>query len=49
VTALGREGLLDVIANEREAVITCEFCRQRYVVPEAELRDLAERLGREQG
>jgi molecular chaperone Hsp33 len=44
VSALGREGVLDVLAKEREAVITCEFCRQRYVVGEAELKDIAERL-----
>jgi molecular chaperone Hsp33 len=44
VSALGREGVLDVLANEREAVITCEFCRQRYVVGEEDLRRMAERL-----
>jgi molecular chaperone Hsp33 len=50
VSALGRDGVLDVLAKEREAVITCEFCRQRYVVPEADLRDIAGRLaGRDDG
>ena len=44
VSALGAEGVKDVIAKEREAVITCEFCRARYVVPEPELRDIARRL-----
>lgn len=44
VSALGREGVLDVLAKEREAVVTCEFCRQRYVVGEAELQDIAARL-----
>ncbi len=44
VSALGVEGVNEVIANEREAVITCEFCRQRYVVTEPELRDIARRL-----
>jgi molecular chaperone Hsp33 len=44
VSALGRDGLLDVLAHEREAVITCEFCRQRYVVEEPELRHMAEQL-----
>ena len=44
VSALGYQGLEDVLANEREAVITCEFCRQRYVVEEAELRRMAEQL-----
>lgn len=44
VSALGAEGVADVIAREREAVITCEFCRTRYVVTEPELRDLRRRL-----
>ena len=45
VSALGRDGVLDVLASEREAVVTCEFCHQRYVVGEAELREMADRLG----
>jgi molecular chaperone Hsp33 len=44
VSALGREGVEDVLAKEREAVITCEFCRTRYVVGEQALRDIASRL-----
>jgi molecular chaperone Hsp33 len=40
VSALGPEGLREVLASEREAVVTCEFCRQRYVVGEAELREM---------
>ncbi|HEX9306053.1 MAG TPA: Hsp33 family molecular chaperone HslO [Anaeromyxobacter sp.] len=44
VSALGADGVADVIANEREAVITCEFCRTRYVVTEPELRDIRHRL-----
>ena len=44
VSALGLSGLREVLADEREAVVTCEFCRQRYVVPEAELRDMERRL-----
>ncbi len=48
VSALGRDGILDVLSNEREAVITCEFCRERYVVAEPELRDLARRLAEAQ-
>jgi molecular chaperone Hsp33 len=47
VSALGREGVLDVLAKDREAVITCEFCRERYVVGEAYLRGIAERLAAE--
>jgi molecular chaperone Hsp33 len=44
VSALGREGLLEVLSNEREAVITCEFCRERYVVGEDDLRRMAAQL-----
>jgi molecular chaperone Hsp33 len=44
VSALGQEGIAEVLANEREAVVTCEFCRSRYVVPEGELREIARRL-----
>jgi molecular chaperone Hsp33 len=44
ISALGVEGVADVLANEREAVITCEFCRARYVVTEPELRDIRRRL-----
>lgn len=49
VSALGRDGLLDVLATEREAVVTCEFCRERYVVSEGELRDMVARLERAAG
>jgi molecular chaperone Hsp33 len=48
VSALGQDGIAEVLTNEREAVITCEFCRARYVVAEDELRDIARRLA-EQG
>ena len=44
VSALGVEGVNEVIAQDHEAVITCEFCRARYVVSEPELRDIARRL-----
>jgi molecular chaperone Hsp33 len=49
VSALGHQEIEDVLAKEKEAVITCEFCRQRYVVPEAELRDMARRLAERDG
>ncbi len=49
VTALGRQGILDVLEREREAIVTCEFCRQRYVVGEEELRDVAHRLEQAEG
>jgi molecular chaperone Hsp33 len=44
VSALGPAGVLDVIAKEGEAVITCEFCRARYVIGEPELKDIHRRL-----
>lgn len=44
VSALGREGVLEVLETERQAVITCEFCRSRYVVDEDALREIARRL-----
>jgi molecular chaperone Hsp33 len=45
VSALGRDGVLEVLATDKEAVITCEFCRSRYVVDEDALREIARRLG----
>jgi molecular chaperone Hsp33 len=44
VSALGAEGVADVLAKDREAVITCEFCRARYVVTEPELEEIRRRL-----
>jgi molecular chaperone Hsp33 len=44
VSALGLEGIADVLDAEKQAVITCEFCRARYLVSEPELRDIARRL-----
>jgi molecular chaperone Hsp33 len=44
VSALGADGVAEVLANEREAVVTCEFCRSRYVVTEPELADIRRRL-----
>lgn len=44
VSALGADGVADVLAKEREAVITCEFCRTRYVVTEPELVEIRRRL-----
>lgn len=49
VSALGLRGIEDVLAKEKQAVVTCEFCRERYVVPEAELRDMARRLAEQAG
>lgn len=44
VSALGAEGVADVLAKDKEAVITCEFCRARYVVTEPELEEIRRRL-----
>jgi molecular chaperone Hsp33 len=44
VSALGREGIADVLAKEGEAAVTCEFCRKRYVVGAAELEEIARQL-----
>jgi molecular chaperone Hsp33 len=49
VSALGHEEIEDVLSKEKQAVITCEFCHQRYVVPEPELRDMARRLAERDG
>jgi molecular chaperone Hsp33 len=44
VSALGAEGIAEVIAEDGEAAVTCEFCRQRYVLGAEELREIAERV-----
>jgi molecular chaperone Hsp33 len=49
VSALGVDGIAEVLAEDRQAVITCEFCRQRYVVGEAELREISARLAEQAG
>ncbi|HET7752592.1 MAG TPA: Hsp33 family molecular chaperone HslO [Anaeromyxobacteraceae bacterium] len=48
VSALGRDELEDVLRNEKQAEITCEFCRQHYVVGEEELRTIARRLAEQE-
>lgn len=40
VSALGIAGIDEVLAAERRAVIDCQFCRKRYVIEEAELREI---------
>ena len=44
VTALGPDGIRTVLAEDRQVVIDCEFCKKRYVIGEAELADIARRL-----
>ena len=48
VSALGREELANVLENEKRAEITCEFCRQHYVIGEEELRSIARRLAEQE-
>jgi molecular chaperone Hsp33 len=48
VSALGRDGIADVLANERQASITCEFCRHTYVIEAPELAEISERLGEQE-
>ncbi len=40
ILAMGRAEIEDVLASERRAEATCEFCSARYVVEEEELRAL---------
>jgi molecular chaperone Hsp33 len=44
VSSLGAEGIARAIEEDGQAVVTCEFCRQRYVLGADELRDIARRL-----
>jgi molecular chaperone Hsp33 len=40
ILAMGRVEMLDVIARERRAEVICEFCAERYVLEEPEIRAL---------
>jgi molecular chaperone Hsp33 len=40
VSALGPEGIDDVLANEKKVEITCEFCKKRYLLDAAALEKL---------
>ncbi len=44
VSALGPAGIRQVIAEDGQVVIDCEFCHKRYVIGEVELADIARRL-----
>lgn len=48
VSVLGREGILEILAGDRQAVVSCEFCRQRYLIGEEDLLGMARRLGGEE-
>jgi len=45
VSALGRAGIEELLAETGRAEITCEFCRRRYALEAPELREIASRLG----
>lgn len=49
VSALGIAGLDEVLAAERQAIIDCQFCRKRYVLDEAELREIRDKLAAKEG
>jgi molecular chaperone Hsp33 len=44
VSALGIGGIDEVLAAERRAVIDCQFCKKRYAIEEAELREIRDKL-----
>jgi molecular chaperone Hsp33 len=44
VSALGPDGVAEVLAAEGRAEVTCEFCHAHYVVGREELADLERRL-----
>jgi molecular chaperone Hsp33 len=44
VSALGRQGLADLLRSERRATVTCEFCRREYVLESAELEEISRGL-----
>lgn len=43
ILALGRDGIEDVLATEGFAEVICEFCAERYLVDDAELRAILTR------
>ncbi len=49
VSALGREGIADLLRREGKATITCEFCRQEYVLEAGELEELERKLREQEG
>jgi len=49
VSAMGIEGIDEVLAAERTAVIDCQFCKKRFVIDEAELREIRALLAAQQG
>jgi molecular chaperone Hsp33 len=48
VSALGPEGIADLLRKEQKATVTCEFCRQEYVLEAKELEEIARRMGEQE-
>jgi len=44
ITALGPDGIADLVATVGQAEVDCEFCHAHYVLDAVELRDLERRL-----
>jgi molecular chaperone Hsp33 len=44
VSALGADGVAEVLASEGQAEVSCEFCHARYVLDRAALEELLARL-----
>jgi len=44
VSALGADGVAEVLAHEGRAEVSCEFCHAHYVLERADLEALLERL-----
>ncbi len=45
VSALGAEGIAELLRTQGKATITCEFCREQYVLEGDELREIASKMG----
>ena len=44
VSALGVQGIDEVLAAEKRVVIDCQFCRKQFLIDEAELREIRGKL-----
>jgi molecular chaperone Hsp33 len=44
LVSIGKEALTQIIEEDKKAEIACEFCAHRYVLEEADLRGLLERV-----
>jgi molecular chaperone Hsp33 len=48
-SALGVQGIDEILAAERRMVIDCQFCKKQYVIDEAELREIRGKLAAQGG